>query len=81
MAKQNHTLSLSNTQLNTNPDLSSLSDEVLCQIFVNLHCTGQKDAAKPFLKAFVARHQESATPGDNRPFFAALVHLAKRGEQ
>lgn len=81
MANQNHTLTLPESQLNTNPYLSSLSDEELCQHFVNLHCTGQKEAAKPFLKAFIARHQESATPGDNRPFFAALAALAKgKGE-
>lgn len=62
-----------------NTDFSHLTDTELCQRFVNLHCSGQKDAAKPFLKAFVARHQESTTPGDNRAFFGALKKLAERG--
>lgn len=80
MAKQNHTLTLPESQLNTNPDLSSLSDEALCQCFINFHCQGNTESARPFLAALIARY-DTPTPDSeatgNRPFFAALAALAK----
>lgn len=70
-----------------NPQLNILTDDELCQTFIDHHCAGHPDLARPYMAELINRNEmrkaaeamyDAARKQHNGEYFALLRRLAKR---